>query len=86
MDDVHAIILLAHEQEALDILRLPTGLNHVRRRVGTYVIDGGVEVGEFLERDYRHTVLLEFLLTECAIVFQPIGVRRSAYNDLASCP
>ena len=83
MNDVHAVVFLADKQQSLDVLRLAAGLDDVWRRVRFHMCDRRVKIRKLLERDNRHAVFLEFLLTESAVVFESVGVRCSAHDELA---
>jgi len=83
VDDIHAVVFLADEQQSLDVLCLAAGFDDIGRGILADVGNGRIEVGEFLERDDRDAVALEFLLAESAVVFEPVRVRRSADDILA---
>jgi hypothetical protein len=61
-------------------LSLTAGLDDIASRIGLDKLDRIIERGEILLRDDGDTSILELLLTERAVVFQSIGVRRAAHH------
>ncbi len=83
MYDIEAVVLLTDKQQPLDVLRFATGLDDVRRRVFADIVDGGVKITEVLKRNNRNAVTLELFLAKTAVIFEPIGVGRSANHQFS---
>ncbi len=80
LDDVFAVLIFAHEQQLLQVLRLPARLDDVAVGIGAHEGDGFVEGVKVLLRNDRHAGLLELLLAERAIVSSVLGTNPSAIS------
>src|SRR3989442_9983882 len=86
LNDVFAVLVFAHEQELLDVLRLAARLDDVAVGVRAHVRERVVERVEVLLRDDRDAGLLELLLSERAVVLELVGVGAAAHHELAGLP
>jgi hypothetical protein len=83
IDDVTAVLFLAHERKNLVILRLAVGLDDVTLRVFAHELKGGVEGVEVPARQSVDTSPFHFGLAEVAVLFQTVGVLCAAHNETA---
>src|SRR5262249_24315571 len=82
-DYVVAIFLFTDKQAALYVLGFAARLNDVAVRVFLDVLDGVIEVIEFLIRNDVDAGFFQFLLAEGAVVFQLICVGGATYDFLS---
>src|SRR5688572_28323741 len=84
LEHVAAVLLLADEEQALDVLRLAARLDDVAVGVLLHVRHRLVERGEVLVRDGRHADVLQLLLAERAVVLQLVRIGIAADHGLAA--
>src|SRR4029077_18108361 len=82
-DHILSIVLIADKQATLHITGRPRRLDDVALRICLHIGDRVVEVVEVAVGHNVDALLLELLLTEGAIILEPVRVRRASYYELA---
>src|SRR5205814_5996767 len=82
-DDVFAVVFLAHEEAALDVLGFAAGLDDVAIGIFLDEFDGRVEGVEILVRNDVDAGFLQLFLAERAIVLEAVGVFGAADDGFA---